>query len=116
MRRKLLGLVVLSIMTASASFSAGDDAGRGPEIIKLPMGDLTLPFTHWGHQKIVKNKCSVCHKSSIGKIENWGKSAAHDLCVSCHEATGKGPVQCEECHKVSVSRGQQEPVPPVTKQ
>lgn len=114
MMHKVLAVIVVSMMGASASFSAGDEA-RGPEIIKLPMGELTLPFKHWEHQRLVKNQCSVCHNSSTGKIENWGKAAAHDLCVSCHEKKGKGPVQCEECHKVSVSRGQQEPLP-ATKQ
>ncbi|WP_324079335.1 cytochrome c3 family protein [Geomonas sp.] len=75
------------------------------------MGDLTLPFTHWAHQKLTDNNCTSCHPSGIGKIENWGKEAAHALCVSCHQRREKGPVQCEECHKVSVSRGLRETVP-----
>lgn len=103
MRHILLAMLVLSLAGASVSFSAETTPNRGPEIIRFHMGDLTLPFRHWGHQRLVNNQCSPCHGSTPGKIDNWGKEIAHALCIPCHETRRRGPVECKECHQTTVS-------------
>ena len=52
-------------------------------------------------------KCTLCHRSSgdtanpksAGSDEIWSKPAFHNLCVSCHQASKKGPIKCGDCHK-----------------
>lgn len=75
-------------------------AGAGPEVIKLKTGVEPLPFAHWKHQLTNGSECFHCHKGAEGgKIEGWGKEAAHGLCIPCHDLNEKGPVECKQCHK-----------------
>jgi hypothetical protein len=98
MRQLALVFVVLS-MTVISSAALGDTPkNKGPEIIRLKMGDLELPFKHWKHQTNLNNECYHCHSTKIGKIDGWGKEAAHRVCIACHDLDDKGPVTCHQCH------------------
>ena len=52
-------------------------------------------------------KCVLCHRSSGDQSnpksrsseEIWSKAAFHNLCVTCHQASKKGPIKCGDCHK-----------------
>jgi predicted CXXCH cytochrome family protein len=57
------------------------------------MGDLVLPFTHWKHQKTLNDECFHCHATKIGKIDDWSKETAQNLCIPCHATGHKGPVE-----------------------
>jgi cytochrome c553 len=104
MKRASLVVLLLSLVGASVCISAEIPANLGPEIIKLKMGDLVLPFKHRAHQVKLNNECYHCHATKIGKIDNWGKDTAHDLCISCHEIDDKGPVECKQCHNKVYSK------------
>ena len=99
----MIFLVALTSM-AAAVFAAGTNPG--PEVIRLKMGDLVLPFKHWKHQKQLDSECFYCHATTgaVGKIEDWSKDTAHTICISCHELNNKGPVKCKECHDTVYSK------------
>lgn len=90
--------VLCSIVAYSPAF-ADSIKGVGPEVIDMKMGEVQLKFLHWKHQASNNNECINCHKSEGGKIEGWGKEAAHTLCIPCHDMNEKGPVECKQCHK-----------------
>jgi predicted CXXCH cytochrome family protein len=72
----------------------------GPAVIKFKMGATkTVDFSHHRHQQLVNNQCWECHDKKLGVIDNWGKEAAHKLCIACHDLHEKGPVACKGCHK-----------------
>jgi cytochrome c553 len=107
MKRTMSTILLLSLIGVSVSVFAGNPTNLGPEVIKLKMGDLVLPFKHWSHQKRLNNECFHCHATKIGKIEDWSKETAHNLCISCHEIEGKGPVECQQCHNDIYSKSDQ---------
>lgn len=84
-------LFLVNVMACSTVF-----AGSGPDSIQLK---TVVPFQHWKHQVSPGVECVNCHKPGSGKIENWGKDAAHELCIACHDLNEKGPVECKQCHK-----------------
>lgn len=98
MKRLVLILGLLSIATVSSAALTEPPKNAGPEVIKLKMGDMDLPFKHWAHQKSLNNECFHCHNTKIGKIDNWGKDTAHKVCIACHDLEDKGPVACLQCH------------------
>ena len=104
MKRALSIILLLSLMGVSVSVLAEISLDAGPKVIKFKMGDLVLPFNHWSHQKSLESKCSPCHVSKTGKIENWSKETAHALCIACHESKNKGPTECQQCHTSLYSR------------
>jgi hypothetical protein len=91
-------LMLLSLTAISSVVLAETPQNKGPEVIKLKMGDMVLPFQHWKHQKSAKYECFHCHNTKIGKIDGWGKDTAHNVCIPCHELEDKGPVTCRQCH------------------
>lgn len=93
-------IIVLAVISVSAlsSAKAEDSAKIGAENINLKMGSKNLTFTHRKHQKKTNNECWHCHKTETGKIDGWGKEAAHNLCIPCHDLEDKGPVECKHCH------------------
>ncbi|HEY5513969.1 MAG TPA: cytochrome c3 family protein [Geomonas sp.] len=97
-KRLVLMLVLLSMVAVSSAAFAEAPKDKGPEVIRLKMGDMELPFKHWKHQKATNNECFHCHNTKIGKIDNWGKDTAHKVCIACHELEDKGPVSCRQCH------------------
>ncbi|HEY6873164.1 MAG TPA: cytochrome c3 family protein [Geobacteraceae bacterium] len=98
-------IVVLLLLGVSSTILADDQSAKGPEVIKFQMGDRTLPFKHWLHQKKIKgNNCLICHPDKIGKIPDLGKDKAHALCLPCHEVMNKGPAACKFCHYGVISR------------
>ena len=99
MKHTMVAILLLSMIGGTVSALAETPTDPGPEVIRLKMGDLVLPFKHRKHQKILNDECFHCHATTIGKIDGWSKNTAHDLCISCHEIEDKGPVQCKECHK-----------------
>lgn len=103
MKRSILMAVLLSLLIVPVAVFA-EPQEPGPEIIKFKMGDLVLPFKHRLHQKSLDNKCTPCHATRIGKIENWGKDTAHTLCITCHVSMHKGPIGCKECHNTLYSK------------
>lgn len=100
MKKKItsIAIILFSIIVASEVF-ANSIKGSGPEFINLKMGATQLQFLHWKHQSSNDKDCLNCHKVEGGKIEGWGKEAAHELCIPCHDMNDKGPVACKECHK-----------------
>ena len=97
-KQGMLVLLALSLTAVSSAALAQAPKERGPEVIRLKMGELELPFKHWAHQKEVNDECYHCHNTTLGKIDNWGKDTAHKICIACHELEGKGPVSCRQCH------------------
>jgi cytochrome c553 len=98
MKQCVLVLVALSMSAISSAALAETPKDKGPEIIRLKMGDLELPFKHWKHQKNQHDECFHCHNTKIGKIDGWGKETAHKICIACHDLEGKGPISCRQCH------------------
>lgn len=103
MIKRTIGMI-LCLSLQSAPIFAETTMNPGPEVIKFKMGDLVLPFSHWGHQKSLKNDCSPCHADTSWKIGGWSKETAHTLCIACHQTKKKGPVECKECHNVHYSK------------
>ena len=97
-KRLVLVLGLLSITTVSSAAVTETPKDKGPEVIQLKMGNMTLPFKHWKHQKTVNNECYHCHNTKIGRIDGWSKDTAHKICIACHELEDRGPVTCLECH------------------
>jgi len=98
----LLPLLLLTAGMPSVVFSSEVPENIGPDIIKMKMGDKTLSFKHWKHQKINNNECFHCHKPQEWKIIKWDKEVAHEVCIACHDLNDKGPVECKECHGAQV--------------
>lgn len=74
-------------------------AAQNPEVIKFKNN---VVFPHQAHQKYFKSDCRQCHRKAgeqPGKIEGFGKDAAHRLCKTCHAIKNAGPVACRDCHK-----------------
>lgn len=91
---------------------------RSPEVVTLGIlaqSYLPVTFTHSAHVKIAES-CVTCHHHSVGQNgtplcrschtqpfqdqERPGlKGAYHRQCMNCHQATGKGPLTCDGCHK-----------------
>jgi nitrate reductase gamma subunit len=86
-------------------FVTSDDARQG-----LPRSDKDAPivsFSHTRHMQAgvsceqchhlgIKNHtapaCATCHKGAEAV------STMHEACITCHQAGGKGPVSCNDCH------------------
>ncbi len=102
MKQSIFVVLAVAALSSGSTLVLADTAqNNGPEIINLKMGDTSLAFKHWKHQKALtgKNDCFRCHKVEIGKIEAWGKETAHTICIPCHDLSDKGPVECKGCHK-----------------
>lgn len=92
----LLAALLASLMVYS-TVHAVTPKGAGPDVITLKT--VQVPFQHWKHQVNNGSECFHCHNAEGGKIKGWGKEAAHELCISCHDLNDKGPVDCKQCHK-----------------
>lgn len=89
--KRIIAAVALTIFSTGAAL-AGDTI-----VLKAAnVGDVTFP--HVKHQELLKD-CKICHTAGPGKIEGFGKDAAHKLCKGCHETKKAGPTKCGECHK-----------------
>ncbi len=99
MKKILLLAVLLSNFIVYSAVHADASKGAGPDVINMKTGSSPLPFQHWKHQLNTGSECFHCHKAEGGKIAGWGKEAAHDLCIPCHDLNDKGPVECKQCHK-----------------
>lgn len=97
MIRTFLNLLLIFLVFTVDSFA--DNSGAA--VIKLRMGNKVLDFTHHKHQKLTKGQCWECHDKTPGKINNWGESTAHKICIPCHDLNEKGPITCKGCHKKS---------------
>lgn len=96
MKKTMLLVALLSSIAVHSTVFAG----AGAEVISLKTGAEPLPFAHWKHQQANGSECFHCHKGPEGgKIEGWGREAAHGLCIPCHDMNDKGPVECKQCHK-----------------
>lgn len=99
MKRIIVPMIaVLSLYGMASAVPAAGAPDPGPEVINLKMGVMSLSFQHKKHQKDLNNECFHCHAHENGKIDNWGKDTAHNLCISCHDLYDKGPVECHQCH------------------
>lgn len=89
--------VALSLCMVSSS------AAMSAEIITLPAKNGNVSFPHARHQEYTSKsdkKCLTCHATAAGgKIEGFGKDAAHKNCKGCHEEKKAGPIRCGQCHK-----------------
>jgi predicted CXXCH cytochrome family protein len=92
MKNLILGI---TLVLFSAGTALCDDT------IVLPAKNGNVNFPHSKHQAIKQDKgCTACHETDKGgKIAGLGKDWAHKTCKGCHEAMGKGPVKCGDCHK-----------------
>lgn len=97
MKKMLLSAVLLTTVMVSSTVHAAAAKGAGPE--SIAMKTLSVPFPHWKHQVTNGSECFHCHNADGGKIKGWGKEAAHELCIPCHDLNDKGPVECKQCHK-----------------
>ena len=88
--KKFVAVVALGMFCATSVFAADEI------VMKAKNGDVK--FSHKKHQEYNKD-CKTCHEKGPGKIEGWGKDAAHKQCKGCHETGKKGPTKCGECHK-----------------
>ncbi|HTG81500.1 MAG TPA: cytochrome c7 [Geobacteraceae bacterium] len=89
--KRIIAAAALTLFTAGIALAA--DTMTFP----AKMGDVT--FNHKMHQDLLKD-CKKCHATDAGgKIEGFGKDAAHKLCKGCHTDMGKGPTKCGDCHK-----------------
>ncbi len=39
-------------------------------------------------------QCAACHKGGTGR------DVMHNFCIECHVKVNKGPVMCQNCHKI----------------
>ncbi len=105
MKPTFLAFLLVSLIGMPVTAFTETFTNVGPEVIRFKMGDLTLPFKHWVHQKKVQGRnCFLCHADGAGKIKDWGEGTAHALCISCHERLNKGPVECKFCHSGIIGR------------
>ena len=88
--KKLMISAAITIFYASAALAA--------DVITLPAKNGDVKFSHKKHQQLLKD-CKACHAKTPGKIDGFGKDAAHKLCIGCHKAKKAGPANCGECHK-----------------
>ncbi len=89
MKKNAIAMIAV-IAFAGTAFAA--------DVIDLPAKNGNVSFPHKKHQTALKD-CKACHEKGPGKIEGFGKDAAHKLCKGCHEAKKTGPTKCGECHK-----------------
>lgn len=99
MNKIMFSIVILSGIIVHSAVFADAPKGSGPEIINMKTAVVPLPFPHWKHQIYNGSECFHCHKVEGGKIEGWGKEAAHTLCIPCHDLNDNGPVECKQCHQ-----------------
>lgn len=99
LRQLTLLCLFSSLLVFSSSLHATEPQNIGPKIIKMKMGKKALEFTHHKHQQLTNNQCWECHDTKSKKIESWGESTAHKLCIPCHDLNEKGPITCKGCHK-----------------
>jgi len=92
--KKIIALIAALTFVGSVSAMAA-----GPESITLNAKNGNVTFAHKKHQELLKGDCKACHEKAPGKIEGFGKDAAHKLCKGCHEEKKAGPTKCGECHK-----------------
>lgn len=88
--KKIIAAAALTIFCAGTALAADEI------VLNAKNGNVT--FNHKKHQESLKD-CKVCHEKGPGKIEGFGKDAAHKLCKGCHETKKAGPTKCGECHK-----------------
>lgn len=88
--KKIFAAMALTLICAVAAMAA--------DTINLPAKNGNVTFNHKKHQETLKD-CKACHEKGPGKIEGFGKDAAHKLCKGCHEEKKAGPTKCGECHK-----------------
>ena len=88
--KKIAIVMIAAIAFAGTAFAA--------DVIDLPAKNGNISFPHKKHQDALKD-CKACHEKAPGKIEGFGKDAAHKLCKGCHETKKAGPTKCGECHK-----------------
>ncbi|MFW5487316.1 MAG: acidic tetraheme cytochrome c3 TmcA [Desulfovibrio sp.] len=121
----LIAVLVLSMaFMAFALAGAGEEEQPRIETIDA-FGTLQRPaslFNHDQHMELAEDNCTVCHHVyKDGKLVEGESSedvpcsechklqptkdnsmplqkAYHKNCISCHEAKGKGPVMCGQCH------------------
>ena len=97
-KKSVVLFVALMMSAVSSAALAETPKNVGPEVIRLKMQEMELPFKHWAHQKDLNNECFHCHNTKLGKIDGWGKETAHKICIACHDLEGKGPTSCRQCH------------------
>jgi opacity protein-like surface antigen len=88
--KKIIAAAALTIFCAGTALAADEI------VLNAKNGNVT--FNHKKHQESLKD-CKLCHEKGPGKIEGFGKDAAHKLCKGCHETKKAGPTKCGECHK-----------------
>lgn len=82
-------------MTPPKAAPPVQEAGPVSSTLRASNGDVS--FTHKAHGDSLG--CKPCHGEGRAVLVVLNKDSAHALCRTCHEAKGKGPVKCPECHK-----------------
>ena len=105
MKKIMILLVALSIVSVAAFTAVADE--NGPAEIKLEASMGAVTFQHAKHQKRVED-CTTCHHEGVaaGACTSChdakpeapkAKTVFHALCKSCHK-TNDGPTKCKGCH------------------
>ncbi|MCF6179365.1 MAG: hypothetical protein L3J63_08260 [Geopsychrobacter sp.] len=104
MKKLLILLVAIAMVSATAMAVVAQD--KGPAVIKIPakMGEVT--FQHANHQGRIAD-CTVCHHQGPGTAcrschgvkpeAPKAKKAFHTRCKGCHKKQN-GPTKCKQCH------------------
>ena len=84
------------IFIALLTVTAFAGSALAADVMEMKKG---VTFNHKAHAEALKD-CTKCHaKAEGGKIEGFGKEAAHSkACKDCHIEMKKGPTKCKECH------------------
>jgi len=98
--RLLLSIIILLfslVVTVHA-----DESKDEIFVFHASRGDVT--FNHTAHQKrLASEGCIPCHKtnepSSFKPEKRFDQRIAHYFCKGCHQEKGRGPTECQQCHK-----------------
>lgn len=92
--------VALSLATQSLGAEKPAPPKNGPEIIELKSATMPLKFPHKKHQTILKIECIACHQPGSDRKSAWSATAAHKVCLKCHQEKSAGLRECTGCHKL----------------
>lgn len=99
----LVLLIVLSCSSAWGEYIVRIDPATKELYFIIISSKGNIRFNHERHQSRMKTEsCLPCHKTPTPTKEHtmtrFDQRGAHSFCKGCHRESGKGPVECHECH------------------
>jgi hypothetical protein len=77
-------------------------------------GSMPLVQAPHGQHEISGVKCIICHhktgnderikQCTTCHLGQNGMTVMHNFCIKCHTQRKKGPVACQDCHKVATNK------------